>query len=62
MIAIVKYNAGNIMSVGNALSRLGYESMITDNRKELLSAEKVILPRCWGGWFGNELSKRERYG
>lgn len=44
MIAIVKYNAGNIMSVGNALTRLGYESIITDNKKELLSADKVIFP------------------
>jgi imidazole glycerol-phosphate synthase subunit HisH len=44
MIAIVKYNAGNIMSVRNAVTRLGYESIITDNKKELLKAEKVIFP------------------
>jgi len=44
MIAILKYNAGNIMSVRNALSRLGYESIITDNPRELLNASKVIFP------------------
>lgn len=44
MIAIVKYNAGNIRSVQNALDRLGYESVITDDEKELLGAEKVIFP------------------
>jgi len=44
MIAIVKYNAGNIKSVQNALSRLGYKSLITDNPDELRSAEKVIFP------------------
>lgn len=44
MIAIIKYNAGNIKSVGNALTRLGYESIITDNKKELLNADKVIFP------------------
>jgi glutamine amidotransferase len=44
MIAIIKYNAGNISSVQNALTRLGYESIITDNAEEILSAEKVILP------------------
>jgi imidazole glycerol-phosphate synthase subunit HisH len=44
MIAIVKYNAGNIMSVRNAIARLGYESIITDNQKELLKADKVIFP------------------
>jgi glutamine amidotransferase len=44
MIAIVKYNAGNIKSVQNALNRLGYKSLITDNPDELLSADKVIFP------------------
>jgi glutamine amidotransferase len=44
MIAIVKYNAGNIRSVKNALSRLGYESIITDNSEELKRADKVIFP------------------
>ena len=44
MIAIVKYNAGNIRSVQNALDRLGYESVITDKEKEILDAEKVIFP------------------
>jgi glutamine amidotransferase len=44
MIAIIKYNAGNIKSVKNALNRLGYESIITDDPAILSSAEKVIFP------------------
>ena len=44
MIAIVKYNAGNIRSVQNALQRLGYESHITDNVDEMRKADKVIFP------------------
>jgi glutamine amidotransferase len=44
MIAIIKYNAGNISSVKNALTRLGYESVITDNADEILNADKVIFP------------------
>jgi len=44
MIAIIKYNAGNIKSVQNALTRLGYNSMITDDPLELLNADKVIFP------------------
>lgn len=44
MIAIIKYNAGNIRSVQNALTRLGYESTITDDAKNILSADKVIFP------------------
>jgi glutamine amidotransferase len=44
MIAILKYNAGNIKSVQNALNRLGYESIITDIPSELMKADKVIFP------------------
>ena len=44
MIAIIKYNAGNIRSVQNALIKLGYNSIITDNPNEILNADKVILP------------------
>lgn len=44
MIAIVKYNAGNIRSVQNALSRIGYESIITDDPDALGGADKVIFP------------------
>lgn len=44
MIAILKYNAGNIHSVQNALTRLGYESVITNDKATLLAADKVIFP------------------
>ena len=44
MIAIIDYNAGNISSVQNALKRLGYESVITRDKDEILRADKVILP------------------
>ena len=44
MIAIIKYNAGNISSVQNALTRLGYRSIITDDVSQILNADKVILP------------------
>lgn len=44
MIAIVKYNAGNIRSVKNALDRLGVDSILTDDPHELQKAERVIFP------------------
>lgn len=44
MIAIIKYNAGNIRSVQNALNRLGYESLVTDDHDLIRKASKVILP------------------
>lgn len=43
-IAIVKYNAGNIYSVVNALNRLGVNPVITDKAEELMSADKVLFP------------------
>ena len=44
MIAIIKYNAGNVQSVRNALNRLGIKNIITDNVNEIKNADKVILP------------------
>ncbi|CAN5424184.1 imidazole glycerol phosphate synthase subunit HisH [soil metagenome] len=43
-VAIVKYNAGNIQSVKNALNRLGVESVVTDDAETLRTADKVIFP------------------
>lgn len=44
MIAIVKYNAGNIKSVENAVLRLGYDCVVTNDFNTLNQAEKVIFP------------------
>lgn len=43
-IAIVKYNAGNVASVQNALGRLGVESEVTDVAEILGRADKIIFP------------------
>ncbi|NMC37055.1 MAG: imidazole glycerol phosphate synthase subunit HisH [Bacteroidales bacterium] len=44
MIAILKYNAGNIQSVRNALNRFGCANRVTDDPHEILAADKVIIP------------------
>jgi glutamine amidotransferase len=44
MIAIIKYNAGNVQSVQYALQRLGVESIVTDDETLIRSADKVIFP------------------
>lgn len=44
MIAIIKYNAGNVKSVENALLRLGYDCVVTNDFDTLIQAEKVIFP------------------
>ena len=43
-VAIVKYNAGNIYSVVNALRRMGVEPQLTDNPEALRKADRVIFP------------------
>lgn len=43
-VSIVKYNAGNIFSVINALKRIGIEPLWTDNPEELMSSDRVIFP------------------
>ena len=43
-VAIVKYNAGNVYSVVNALKRLGIEPLLTDNAEELQRADRVLFP------------------
>ncbi len=43
-IAIIKYNAGNIMSVDYALQRLGIKAEVTDDFDYIRSADKVIFP------------------
>ena len=43
-VAIVKYNAGNIYSVVNALRRMGIEPILTDDAELLKKADRVLFP------------------
>ena len=43
-VAIVKYNAGNIYSVVNAMKRLGINPILTDDAKMLQKADRVLFP------------------
>ena len=44
MIVIVDYGAGNLRSVVNAITKLGYKSKVTSSPSEVLNAQAVILP------------------
>lgn len=44
VIVIIKYNAGNIRSVLNALNRLGYDAEISADPEVIRKADKVIFP------------------
>lgn len=44
MIAVIRYNAGNVLSVMNALGRIGAEAVLTDDPAVIASADHVIFP------------------
>jgi imidazole glycerol-phosphate synthase subunit HisH len=41
---IIKYNAGNVVSVTNTLNRLGVEPIVSDDPDVIKGADKVIFP------------------
>lgn len=43
-IVILKYQAGNLFSVRQALIRLGHQATISDDPEEIRQADKVIFP------------------
>ena len=43
-VAIVKYNAGNIYSVVNAMKRLGINPILSDDAETLQKADRVLFP------------------
>lgn len=43
-LAIIKYNAGNIQSVLNALERLRVTAEVTDDAGKISTADKIIFP------------------
>lgn len=60
MIAIIDYDAGNLRSVEKALLSIGEDAIVTRDRDEILSADKVILPGV--GAFGDAMKKLGEYG
>lgn len=59
MIAIIDYDAGNLKSVEKALASLGQPSVVTRDRREILGADKVILPGV--GAFGDAMSQLKKF-
>ena len=43
-LVIIKYNAGNVVSVANALMRLGVRARLSDDPEQIRRADKVIFP------------------
>ena len=59
MIAIIDYDAGNIKSVEKAFQFLGQDTILSRDRDEILSADKVVLPGV--GSFGDAMKKLKEY-
>ena len=55
-IVVVDYGIGNIQSIFNALSQFkDFEIILSDNRKEILSSDGLILPGV--GAFKNAMDE-----
>jgi glutamine amidotransferase len=59
-IAIIDYGAGNLRSVNNAITRLGYQAQITSRPEEILKAQAVILPGV--GAAGDTMASLKKLG
>ena len=59
-VAIVDYGIGNIHSVYNAVTFLGYKAMITNKKTELENSDVLILPGV--GAFGKAMDVIEKNG
>ncbi|HKP69173.1 MAG TPA: imidazole glycerol phosphate synthase subunit HisH [Pyrinomonadaceae bacterium] len=43
-VAVIKYNAGNVASVVNALKRIGAEPLVSDDPETIAQSDRVIFP------------------
>ncbi|MCR5726027.1 MAG: imidazole glycerol phosphate synthase subunit HisH [Lachnospiraceae bacterium] len=59
-IAVIDYDAGNTMSVMNALKFLGYEVTLSNIPEELYKADHVIFPGV--GAYADSMNKLREYG
>ena len=57
MIALIKYRAGNIASVSNALDRLSVDYFLAETPEELETADGIIFPGVGHAWSAMESLK-----
>lgn len=60
MLVIVDYKAGNLTSVALALQEIGQECLISDDKKAILAAERIIFPGV--GSAGTAMSQLKDLG
>lgn len=60
MITVVDYGMGNLRSVYNAFSLLGAEVCVSDNPRDILAADRLVLPGV--GAFGRAMQNLHQRG
>ena len=55
MIAIIDYGVGNLFSLKSSFSRIGAETVVTDDPAVIRAADKILLPGV--GAFGDAIEK-----
>jgi glutamine amidotransferase len=60
MIAVIDYGSGNLRSVINAISRIGYQAEVTNRPEDILGAKAVFLPGV--GAAGDTMTSLRKLG
>ena len=60
MVAIIDYGVGNLFSLKSSLDKIGVQSVITGDKKEISEADRIILPGV--GAFGDAVNKLKDSG
>jgi len=60
LIAVIDYGVGNLFSLGSSLSFLGIENKITNQKSDIIKAERIILPGV--GAFPDAIKKLREAG
>jgi glutamine amidotransferase len=60
MISIIDYGMGNLRSVQKAFEYLGYDAVITDNKKTISDASHIVLPGV--GAFKDAIEALDAHG
>ena len=59
-VVIIDYNSGNIKSLGNMLSYLGCDYILSNKKEDILNAKKLIFPGQ--GHFAQAMDNLEKSG
>lgn len=60
MVAIIEYGVGNLFSLKSSLDKIGVDSIVTGDKKEISNADRIILPGV--GAFGDAADKLRESG